>query len=380
MTTNGNRPEDWREPVLALPISENAKRAGIHAISQAMLYDLAADPDAKPKPVFQRFSVFELMNQPKKEWLVKDLIGARDLVMIFGEAGSGKTFVTIDLLLSAALGETFAGKFQPARPLAVAYCAGEGQGGLPNRFAAATNRRQLFGTDRAALLSQNLGTFTDVPQLFTADVPETIYQFVDDWQASSAGPLDLLVIDTLHSSILGADENNAKDAGKITQAAKHAIASLGCTVALIHHANRAGKYRGSSAFHGAMDAMLETKFDDKSKIGTLEAFKLKDAEKWETLYYRLVVDPVAESPSVQWLDRETIQLNEDKPSALDRAKNTILELLSSGEALNQTTIVENVKLGRHTVLRALKELEEAGLLSCQIGEKNSKIYQLRMDI
>lgn len=339
-----------------------------------------SEPNNEQQTAFKRYTVFEYQERPRKKWLIDNVLGEQDIIMIYGEAATGKTFVVLNLAYAAALGRNFGQQFDTARPLKVAYCAGEGQGGLVNRLTASTTAWEAWQGENRETLTQNLSIFADVPQLYNSEIPQGIYNFVEEWQTGQAGPLDVLVIDTLHSATYGADENNAKDAGLIIRAAKYAREVLGCAVILVHHANRAGKYRGSSAFHGDLDAMIETRYDKDIKVGTLEAVKVKDKDLF-TLYFKLAYDPAAESCAIEWLDRESIQLNE-KPKKGDIAKEAILELLRSNVALNQSQIVNQLKddVGRHTILAALKELEQDGVVASSPGEKNGKVYQLRMDI
>jgi hypothetical protein len=56
--------------------------------------------------------------------------------MIYGAPGCGKTFVVIDMIMRLCTGQQWANRFCVQRCLNVAYCAGEGLGGLPSRFAA----------------------------------------------------------------------------------------------------------------------------------------------------------------------------------------------------------------------------------------------------
>ncbi|MCB9080010.1 MAG: AAA family ATPase [Anaerolineaceae bacterium] len=334
--------------------------------------------DLTEGPIFQPFSLKEFIERPPKEWLINNLIGKQDAAMIFGDAGSGKTFVTIDLIYSAITGRSFAGKFEIPKPLTVAYCAGEGLGGLPGRFLAAGNHYHIWDNEAQA----RLHLFVDVPQLFEKDVDTTIYQFVREWQGTDRGALDILVIDTLHSATFGADENHARDAGAIIQAIKYAVNQLGCTVLLVHHANKTGKYRGSSAFHGSMDSMIETTHDETANLGMLKCFKQKDAPPFDHLWFRLKGDSTAHSVFAEWLEQEIVSLAREEVTAKERARQRIIEILRKSPGLNQTEIVEllSAEIGRPSVLAALQELETAGEVQTERGPKNSKLYQLAMDL
>lgn len=338
---------------------------------QASQPEQAELEDPPAEPVFKRLTLAQLIQRPAKRWLIDGFLGEQDTGMFFGDAGTGKTFAAVDLIFSTILKRQFAGKFDIARPLSVAYCASEGIGGLPQRFCAGANHYQvdLAHTD-------NFSSFLDVPQLFDPKAITSVYTFVNDWQDSAWGKLDLLIIDTLHGATWGADENQSKDAGLILRTTKYASDSLGCSVLLIHHANRAGNYRGSSALHGAMDSMFQTK-QVSDGIFSLECFKQKDADRFAPLYFKLTPEFYSQSAFVEWLDTETVDLNDDPPKT-QTAKDGILSLLAQHPAgLNQSQLVEMYKdAGRNTIREALRELESAGAIITESGDKNSKVYLL----
>ena len=363
---NGHHPADWKEAIDNV-LPPEAAQAAKNAAEEAMKKQLGQVPGQKPQSVFKPFTLIDLMQLPPKEWLYFNLIGKGDIAALFGEAGTGKTFVGMDFILSGILGRQFAGLFNISKPFKVAYCAGEGVAGLKNRFAAAVNKYQVSPKDLG------LTVYTDVPQLFDPNADKSIYVFVQEL-LDRGEQIDLLVIDTLHAANIGGDENSAKEISITLQAIKHARDKLGCTVLLLHHANKTGGYRGSSALHGAMDTMLQTKLTDG--IGTLECFKQKDAERFKPLYFKLVGDHYAESAYVEWVEASTVKLNPDAPKK-EQAKQDILELLETHSGLSQSQIVKNLSaMGRKTILAALKELEEEGMVEIGTGPNNSKIYQL----
>ena len=73
-------------------------------------------------------------------------------------------------------------------------------------------------------------------------------------------PPALIVVDTLARSFVGGEENSAKDAGQFIEACGRLQEATGAAVLLLHHVAKAtGTMRGSTAFHGAMDVVLETR-------------------------------------------------------------------------------------------------------------------------
>lgn len=353
----------------------------IRAADKSLRDKQARLPLSERPPVFKPFSVSEVLKRPDKEWLATGSIGKSDIVVMFGDAASGKTSTSTDLIFNAALGLPFANLFPIPRPLKVAYCAGEGYGGIKSRFAAWLNHHSATTPEKFNLIEQNLTTYFQVPQLFLREVPETIFEFVKEWKAAGRCQLDLLVVDTYRSAIVGGSESLQVDTGVILEAIKHAMAELGCTFYLIHHENRRGEYSGSTALKGMADTMIQARIVDKaSNVRVLECHKMKDGEEFKPLFFRLAKEPTSGSVYVEWLEETVVKLESDAPKK-DQAKKDIMALLEEKPGLSQTQIVRNLtEMSRKTILTALKELEESGMVDVGEGPNNSRIYQLRMVI
>lgn len=296
--------QDFSSPVKANgtpPASSTTEHA--HQQGRGLLDDMlnmGGGAAAQIRRVFKPLSLPDLLNRPSKQWLIEQVLGIGDIGMVYGPPGSGKTFIGVDLTFAACLGRQWAMRFGIVRPLTVAYCAGEGISGLPDRFAAAA---EFYGVSELP----NFFFYENVPQLFTdspaLDGAVSMRQFIDDWKTGQAADelpsLDLLVIDTLHTATAGADENSAQDMGKVLQAIKLAVKELGCAVLVVHHTNKSGNgERGSSALRGAMDFML--KVESTGSKYQLHCEKLKDGERWKDQTYDLVTVSNVDSVRVWW--------------------------------------------------------------------------------
>ena len=317
-------------------------------------WGLAAEHDVEPPPdydeqpatrYFAPMSLDDLVSLPPKQWMIDQVIGKGDIGMIYGAPGCGKTFVVIDLIFSACLGQLFAMRFDVDRPLNVAYAAGEGISGLPSRFLAA---KEFYGVDKMP----NFTFFATTPQFYMGnDSPfiHSIIGFVNEWKQRQADgqarPLDILIIDTLHSATAGADENSARDMGIVLKLAKDAATELGCAVLLVHHTNKNGTAeRGSSALRGAMDTMIEIRrISDTGAKAVMSCAKLKDGEAWKDQTFDLVES--GDSVRVWWdLPSNSAEGGNKKQ---DSDADAIVSLLKAGPGQRYTanSIAEAIGMG-----------------------------------
>jgi len=321
------------------------------------------EADAIPVYKFKPRSLAELLAMPPKEWIIDQVLGAGDLAMLYGAPGSGKTFVVVDAIFSACLGTQWAMRFDIPRPLNVAYCAGEGVSGLPSRFGAAA---QHHGVDDP-LKFPNFTFYEVTPALYYDDSArndiESIERFATEWKqrqdSGDAQPLDILVIDTLHSATAGADENSAQDMGRVLELCRKTARVLGCAVILVHHSNKAGTgERGSSAMRGAMDCMIEVKTCGNKYV--LECAKLKDGERWKNQTFSLAT--MGESVRVWWDEPSTTSDSDFAPS------QEVLKLLKNSPSTKFTArqLAEPLGMTTNAAINVLKRLVDKGEIKSEL--------------
>lgn len=335
-----------------------------HDISELLM---TSRPGAQQPPGrrFQPMTMAELLARPRKQWLIDGVVGVGDLAMIYGASGCGKTHVIIDLIFSACTGIPFARRFAVARELNVAYCAGEGVSGLPQRFGAVQDFYSAVAPDADY---SNFTFFETVPQLYIGEEAagyDHIAQFIVEWKDSQAKgeaqPLDLLIIDTLHTAAAGADENSAKDMGIVLQLAKRASKELGCAVILVHHTGKNGESeRGSSALRGAMDTMIHIqKLSDDSTKAVMKCAKSKDAETWKDQTF----DLAAHLDSVRvWWD-EPIDGSEPDKRKSETAREILKVLIKAEKELTAKQISEATGSTQQLVNKVVGRLERDEFVS-----------------
>lgn len=263
---------------------------------------------------FNALSLDDVLSLPPKEWLIQDIIGVQDIGMMFGKEASGKTFVLLDLIFSAAIGGRWAGRFDVPRPLKIAYCSDEGRAGLPERFKAAM---AWYGPEAQALLRENIIVFLDTPQLFDKDSEKNTARFITDFKAAAGDSLDILFIDTLHNATMAANENDNGDAGIVIQSTKMIRDALGCATIFAHHVTKGtGTYRGASAYAGSQDMMIEISGQDNPR--KMSCYKAKDAQKFEDIHFHLRPIEGTESVVAEWLGDSPIAEKDDRATELLR--------------------------------------------------------------
>lgn len=314
------------------------------------------------EPTFKPHSFFDLIHMPPKMWLMNQVFGHNDIGMIYGSPGCGKSFIAIDMILTLCTGGLWANRFIVNRELNVAYCAGEGISGLPARFATAAKFHNISSL-------HNFTFYKTIPQLYedSSTVTVTIKQFIQEWKArqqeKEANPLDVLIIETLHTASVGADENTAKDAGKVIQACRLAANDLGCTVILVHHTDKNGlRERGSSAYRAAMDFMIGINKQESGKNATMYCEKLKDGEEWQDQDFQL--SPLEGCSSVHVLWKEVKNESSLSNSKVSDSKMTDKKFILNemdrypGNAFTSKQLSEVIGKTQPYTIKLLTELVE----------------------
>lgn len=187
------------------------------------------------------------MDAPPVDWLVRDVLPAGGLGAVYGQPGSGKSFLAIDLCMALARGEQWFGHYVP-HAVPVVYVALEGIGGFGQRLKAwSIAHGNAAPPERFRTITEAFDARRDTPDLCKA---------VRHYGQGQAG---LIVIDTLNRSMPGADENSASDMGQLLGQCDEMRRQTGCAVLLIHHAGKdqSKGLRGHSSLTGAVDTAIE---------------------------------------------------------------------------------------------------------------------------
>lgn len=283
------------------------------------------DAGKPPRFVFQ--SADEFMVSRPARWLIKGVLPQAGLAVVFGESGSGKSFLVLDLVLALTRGVSWRGL--RTRQVRAAYIVAEGVGGFRGRLQA---YRQHVAADLGEIF-----VLGDSPSLLaTADVGDLIRGL------QTLGQLGVIVIDTLAQTTPGANENSGEDMGKALAHCKRIHQATGALVLLVHHSGKDATRgaRGWSGLKAAADAEIEVLRDGDRRA--LRVSKLKDGEDGDELGFRL-------QPVVLGLDEDG-----------DEVTSCVVDHLDDGVKLQRRRAAPMGSVQR-VVMRVLHELAGLGL-------------------
>jgi hypothetical protein len=203
-------------------------------------------------------------------WIVEDYLEENSLSVVFGDPGSGKTFIALSLAASVATGCFWYNK--NVNRGSVFYIAGEGFSGISRRLKAWSiyhetplDNIQLFISERPAQL---------LDQENAISVAETIKELT-----AKHGHPKLVVIDTLARNFGNGNENQTEDMSAFIATVDNFIRiPFNCCVLIVHHTGHSDKdrARGSMALKGAADS--EYSITKQKDVLTMTTTKMKDAE------------------------------------------------------------------------------------------------------
>ncbi len=217
------------------------------AVSPLNIYDIEPPPpnDKFVEPKYKLFTARDALQPlPPVDWVIENLIPAGTVTIIYGDAGSKKTYTAIDAAVCVALGLNWL-HFGTSQGPVLFIDEEMGPSHLRPRLSECL--RGHFGNEETPFYFTSLAGFDLRQDEDTAELHRLI-------RKTGA---KLVVIDALMDVIPGADENSVKDVLPAVKAMKNIADKTGASFLVIHHANKSGKYRGSTAIKGGVDLMLE---------------------------------------------------------------------------------------------------------------------------
>lgn len=243
--------------------------------------DFEALPDEQKKQIktgtFKIRKHTDFMQEVRTvSWIVKDFLPRATVGIIFGESGSGKSFLTYDMCGAIVRGEEWNGK--RVTKGRVLYIVAEGQAGFVNRGHAYVDHQGISHSEL-----DDLDYITDrVPNLLNADV---VRELIADIRLQQ--PYDLIVMDTFAQVTAGANENSGQDMGNALAHCRLIGQMSGAMVLLVHHSGKDASKgaRGWSGLRAAADVELEV--NRAQEVRSVSVTKLKDGQDGQEFGFKL---------------------------------------------------------------------------------------------
>ncbi len=211
-------------------------------------------------------------------WLVKNFIESDTTGILFGDPGSYKSFLAMDIALHCVTGREWHGN--AIKQGSVVYLAGEGHGGLARRLAAWTKKYDENLEDHPFYFSQHAVDIYD---------KESAIETSKAIEATLDGDTPkLIVIDTLAKNFGSGDENSTSDMNVFIAHVDQLLrAKFNCVVLLVHHTGHKNKERarGAMALKGAVD--FEYRIEKPNNlIAQMTCTKMKDAIEPQSVFFQ----------------------------------------------------------------------------------------------
>lgn len=214
--------------------------------------------------------------------LIDGVINKGTFAVLYGKPKTSKTFNAIDMCMCIALGKPWAGRYETNQGAAF-YVALEGGTKVHARVAAAKVHHKAPEHTPFYLLPATVNLVGS-----DGDAKE-IARLANLAAARSGVPLAIVVIDTVHRSMSGGDENSTTDMGAFVANIDLIREQTGAAVLAIHHTGKdeTKGMRGSSALLGAIDT--EIFIDGEGQMSTNNQ---RDLQENDNLAIATLVDVV----------------------------------------------------------------------------------------
>lgn len=231
-------------------------------------FEVLPDEPEDPKKA-ERFDIIPagvFSRKPVVKWLIKDILPERGFYQFYGGSGDGKTFATLDMMLSLCRGIDWNGH-KIKRKHKIVYICAEGAGGFISRLKAYADYYKIN------LDEIELGIIPETPDFRKLTDIKTLADKINIY-----GQVDITIVDTLAQVTAGADENTSKDMGPALKNCAELMRLTNAGCGLVHHSGKdiSKGARGWSGLKAPLDAeFCVTKDENGARKFWVD--KLKDA-------------------------------------------------------------------------------------------------------
>jgi hypothetical protein len=224
--------------------------------------------DETPRYII-RDAKYVLTPRPPIESIIQGIITKGSVNVLVGMFGSKKTWSAISAAVCDALAKEWLGH---AVKQGVVLIIDEESGDerLSRRLAMAL--RGEVGSETTPIYYISLAQFNLFKNAEDAALMIKAIRLID---------AHLIIIDALADIMAGGDENSVKDTQPVFMQLRKIAEETGAAIIVIHHVNKMGGYRGSTAIPGAIDNMILVESKDDSNFIKFKSLKVRDGLPFE---------------------------------------------------------------------------------------------------
>lgn len=217
-----------------------------------------------PQGALPVFKGIDANNLPPKKWIIKDLFAANTINLVYGEAGSGKSYFFMNFAAHAAAGIDWLGYKVKETPvlwvdadmghIRTLTRADEVQRGICEFYDLDPKTKGMFDAFHIVTYESFAEVKANPVNLYTGDGLDYLYLTA----AAKFNGSGIIVLDSFSTMIAGANEN-AQDEMQIVMSNIITLRNkTNAAIFLIHHQNKANsQYRGSTVIKASSDNVFK---------------------------------------------------------------------------------------------------------------------------
>lgn len=255
---------------------------------------------AEPAPKRHRLAPIswaDLEQMPERPSLVKGVLDQNGTSLVYGESGTGKTFLALDIAFHIARGLSWHGR--DTTQGAIVYVITEGAYNFKKRLEAIRQYNDLQDHPPLYIVMSSIDLRSGAADAVALN--REIKQLVEREGLDGVG---MIIIDTLARAMSGGDENTPVDMGKFIKHCDVIRTGTGAHLMIIHHSGKDASKgaRGHSSLRAAVDTEIEVT-NGSDDVMTVEITKQRDGETGGKFFFRL----------------ETIEIGQDEEGEADKS-------------------------------------------------------------
>lgn len=300
---------------------------------------------------------------PPQYW-VEHIIVEEGLTMLYGDSGSKKSWLLLDLLVNLALGtKTWLG-FSVMKKMNVLLIDEE-------NGKRRTNHR-LFHLFNGMGLKPGTKVALDISSLAGVNLTDPGWLIVLENELTK-GNYHVVALDALVDVTAGADENAAQELQPVFSELKQMAARYHVSFVILHHTSKGtGEYRGSTSIRAAMDVAIKVVSRHEDPYMNISFDKGRDFRASE-FGAKLEVDMDAYSATLV-----STEVQKKKPRYTGAQSFVITYLTKIKEARRMEIVKATKDYTKDNINRAVRSLIESGTIEAfnPDGKKGNEMIRL----